>query len=280
MDLLPIIGREPELKQFADVLARRQPALIMVGAEAGMGKTRFLIELEARAEAAGWRVAYRENDEELSVKLGSTRETFSERLRKLLELPDPEQAAYSGGAREAVRRIPPRLEQMGTRAPSLLPRTLSDLRDRDPTVDLGSGAESDSEGRGRIMTLPEQIRTRAPVLILIDGYQPKKGFGAWFRRALLEPLRQGPDPAVVVIADLPGITETLASDLSPDQMIRLGPLAIEDVERFLRSICEEIEPPLDDEELRRYAEAACSDPEVLIGLARVLPLAGEAEVAP
>lgn len=233
MDNIPIVGRTRELKTFQDLLDRHEPALVAVSARAGMGKTRFLLELEALAGAKGWAVAYRRKYEEFAIHPDSTAESFSKSLRRYLDLLAPEESTLFGKNAGQLRRSP---------------------------------------------TLLQQMNRRAPVLVQVDGYQPEPRFSAWFEHSFVTSLREGSMPALLVIADVPEIMEPLAARMGPDAMIELGPLAIDEVTEFFRSTTQGVEPPLGVDELERYSQAASEDPEVLVGLARVLPLAAEVGV--
>lgn len=54
----PLVGRDGELDELADLAGLTpgaSPAAVLLGGDAGVGKTRLLTELGRRAEAAGWR---------------------------------------------------------------------------------------------------------------------------------------------------------------------------------------------------------------------------------
>ncbi|RIK16295.1 MAG: LuxR family transcriptional regulator, partial [Acidobacteria bacterium] len=55
----PLVGRDAELAELADRVGLGDapgPASVVLGGDAGVGKTRLLAELGARAGQAGWRV--------------------------------------------------------------------------------------------------------------------------------------------------------------------------------------------------------------------------------
>jgi hypothetical protein len=81
---LMLIGRDRELAQVGAILKLRRPALVVVSAVTGMGKTSLLRVIEARAIEQGWHTVYSDSEVELSVVPSTTEETFRSQVLTLL----------------------------------------------------------------------------------------------------------------------------------------------------------------------------------------------------
>ncbi|MEA2341456.1 MAG: hypothetical protein QOG11_1533 [Solirubrobacteraceae bacterium] len=113
------VGRQDELDVLDDALGRAaagEPALVLVGGEAGVGKTRLVEELTTRAEAAGARVLVGG-----CVELGGEGVPFApvvEVLRTLAaDLPPDRLDALLGSARAGLGRLLPELDAPVAGAP-------------------------------------------------------------------------------------------------------------------------------------------------------------------
>jgi hypothetical protein len=234
----PLIDRTRELEQLGSILTRRTPALVLIGAEGGMGKSRLLQELEERAAsgtiagAGTWSVAYRDDEGELAITPSTAPETFLERLGELVGVRTRPGVGRSSGSIPLVPSPP---------------------------------------------TLPAEISRRAPLLILIDSYQPRHDFSAWFEGWFIAQVREGADSVIIVIATLLSNLFALEERTKPDLVIRLGPIPQEAVRGHLLSMASLIEPPLSEDEIARYTKAASEDPTVLHALTRVLALRPDRE---
>jgi len=57
--LVPLVGRETELEELTGLVGLgpdAHPGAVLLGGDAGVGKTRVLAELRSRAQEAGWTV--------------------------------------------------------------------------------------------------------------------------------------------------------------------------------------------------------------------------------
>jgi hypothetical protein len=229
------IGRKQELAKLDAVLQRGGPALVLVTGEPGAGKTTLLQVLQSRAASRGWKSAFSDSEGVLSIMPDVTQDTFSERVRSLLDIPASE--SFLPG-------IPPDSRH---------------LLGSDPFV--------------------EELRLQAayaPVLLLIDGYQPAPEFGHWFVDRFIKDVARIEKPVVIVVAERPEAATRLFS--LADEIIALGALETQAVRQHLESIGQHIIPKMKPEELNRYVEACQKSPGILGSLTRVLRLAEQGEM--
>ena len=126
-----------------------------------------------------------------------------------------------------------------------------------------------------LQRLIDQLRRRAPVLIVIDGYRPETPFTDWFMENFIEDVKHAPEPVVVVVADQSANVAELQSHA--DEVFNLGLLDLQTVKRHFESVGQRIDPSMGTAELDAYVEAACKDPAKLAILTRLLTLAQSAE---
>src|SRR3954452_6672298 len=107
-----LVGREAELATLTvafDSAVEGQPAVVLLGGEAGVGKTRLVEEAMQRAREAGARVLVGG-----CVELGGEGVALmplADALRSLLrETPDDELDAFLGPARRELARLVPELD--------------------------------------------------------------------------------------------------------------------------------------------------------------------------
>ncbi len=131
--------------------------------------------------------------------------------------------------------------------------------------------------RGPLHPLVEQLRSRAPVLLLVDGYEPDAGFAEWFAASFIADIRRTDAPVVVIVAERP----TTATTLSPfaDEILALGPVDRAAIAQHFQLLGQRIGSPIEADELVHYVEAAHAMPEMLRSLTRVLQLAQQRDVA-
>lgn len=79
-----LIGRDKELAQVEAILEHHGPALVVVSAPTGAGKSSLLQEIYARATEQGWRAAYSDSEGPFSVAPSTTERTFGQRMLELL----------------------------------------------------------------------------------------------------------------------------------------------------------------------------------------------------
>ena len=255
-----VIGRDRELAQFDAVLAERKPALILVTGEDGMGKTALLREFKARA--TDWNATSSASHEVLRVKSSTTVEGFCTHIRRLLGIYDEE-----NGPAVVKPGLPSGHENM----------TPSELRQAQNRQVSGSGSRQQTQREQEqqpferdpsdLHSIVKQLRDLAPVLLLIDLYEPEAAFATWFKDRFIANVKQSGDPIVIVVAG------TDLSGLPADEEVSLGPLDQQAVRQRLEMIGEQMIPQLEATELNMYVEAACKDPGILHSLLQALGLA-------
>jgi hypothetical protein len=112
---------------------------------------------------------------------------------------------------------------------------------------------------------------RSPNLVLIDGYRPSDSFAEWFTEGFIKGIKSIEASVVVIVACVPEVLERLRS--AADEIIQLGPLDQEAVRRELQSFANELNPPMNSEELEIYTTEASKQPELAGDLLHVLSLA-------
>jgi len=115
------VGRSRELQELlsaADSAASGQPALVLVGGEAGVGKSRLVEEAVARLRADDWLVV-----EGGAVALGEDGLPFGpivEALRSLARQVDPDVIAEAAGpSLPELARLVPEVAMVGDVAPAV-----------------------------------------------------------------------------------------------------------------------------------------------------------------
>jgi DNA-binding CsgD family transcriptional regulator len=152
-----LIGRRTELADLEAAFAtarRGEPATVLLGGEAGVGKSRLAAEFACRARAANGRVLAGG-----CLELGADGLPF---------------APFTAVLRELTREVgaPGVVELLGGRAGEMA-RLLPDLGATEPEPVAGPGSDVyPGEGRGRLfeqmLTLLEQLSERSPVVLVIE----------------------------------------------------------------------------------------------------------------
>jgi hypothetical protein len=113
-----LIGRDRELAEVGAILEQRKPALVIVSAVTGMGKTRLLQMIAARAVEQGWHAAYSDSEGELSVVPATTEESFRDRLLELLDISTEDGVSDTTTGRSRPLHL--LAERLRRRAPALV----------------------------------------------------------------------------------------------------------------------------------------------------------------
>jgi DNA-binding NarL/FixJ family response regulator len=165
-----LVGRAAEmaaLEAALDAVRQGEPSAVLIGGEAGMGKTRLISEFTAAARGAGVRVLTG-----ACLELGADGLPFSPftaMLRDLVRAADPEEIAEllsSSGrtARELARLLP---ELTPDRGPGPLGGAAVDSDDA-----YGGGAMTAGEARAHLfegfLTLLERLAAQRPLVLVIE----------------------------------------------------------------------------------------------------------------
>ena len=127
-----------------------------------------------------------------------------------------------------------------------------------------------SKTRSRNNPIVEQLSQKAPVVLLIDGFQPNKEFARWFTEFFLAEIKRSRKLVIIVVNDRTPEMEDLirhsdrnfSTDMQDAGLIR----------RKLESLGREITPPMEAAELEEYIKEAQTRLEILDSLTRVLEL--------
>lgn len=116
-----LIGRDQELNRVDAILERHQPALVVMRAEIGMGRTSLLREIEGQAKdrEQRWRTARSNSQGALSVVPDTTEENFRQRVLELLQIHTKETFDNRMGQSRS-HPIHSLIEQLHLWAPALL----------------------------------------------------------------------------------------------------------------------------------------------------------------
>jgi hypothetical protein len=138
------------------------------------------------------------------------------------------------------------------------------------TADIVARTASSQEGAPVSYDLVEQLRVRAPLLFLIDGYRPSPELNAWFRAAI-DGLKQSAAAVIVLVAEITAQAEDLVS--FADDVIRLEPLDADAVRQHFEREAGRLKIELSAAELDSYVQAVCRNMGALVPLIAVLQLA-------
>lgn len=237
----PLIGRERELAQLRKVLERRRPALVLVTGPVGVGKTVVLQAVDGVARQLGWSVAHQDAEGPLQIDPTTTSDEFCIRVSQLLDLIDEGEPAAPAGILEAV-----------------------------PASDVGR--HPDAVVPSRLRALARRLRGlahAAPVLLLVDSYQPEPGFEREFVRVFVRELARDRAPVVLMVADRPrsGRRRLPATDT-----VEIGPPGAAAIKRYFQELGRGLDPPMEPAELDTYVDLGHDTPESITGLAALLEL--------
>jgi DNA-binding CsgD family transcriptional regulator/tetratricopeptide (TPR) repeat protein len=166
------------LESALEAARQGSPATLLVGGEAGVGKSRLVSEFSSRARAAGARVVTGE-----CLELGADGlpfAPFTAMLRDLVRELGPDQVTRllpGGGATRELARLLPEIGQSGgspgssTGSTGTLGSTGS-LGSTVTTVSPASSADSAGEARARLfeefLTLLERLAEMAPLVVVVE----------------------------------------------------------------------------------------------------------------
>ena len=220
---LPPVGRRSEWAQLIEVVDLGSPAVVVVAGGVGSGRSHLVRRFGAECEGRGFRVVG--TDEVFDIERSSTLADIRRMLAAALGIDTVSTAAAApdGIVRKAVTD---------------LVRFMSD--------------ES---------AIYRALRDAAPLLFVIDGYDPTPAVSRWLTTFLIPRIRRGDEQVILVITGVPDTVAGLRSQA--DLSLPLGPLNRDEVAQHLNSLGQTLSPPLSAEEIDGYCNAAVADASVL-----------------
>jgi hypothetical protein len=246
-----LIGRERELETLSDVIAARQPALVVISGAVRMGKSSLLGAMRQRAGDDGWRLLP-EADQVLEVDERTSVASLQGALRSMVAYAD----------RETERKpftVPPALATGDETSQPPLAAVSSLL--------AGTRLTPASWRFRAVGGLIDPLRRLAPVMIALDVRTPDRAVSSWLTAKFWPAIRAADVTAVIVVVVVDREDERTLTRAATTRM-RLGPLEAGAVRSYLETITSALSPS----ELAGYAEAIRHDPGLLSSFSRVLPL--------
>jgi hypothetical protein len=108
----------------------------------------------------------------------------------------------------------------------------------------------------------------APLLLAVEGYAPNAFFELWVRHRLIRDLRARRVPIILVVAGSGASVSSLAR--VADAAVELADLDVAEVKNYLKAWSACVNPPLSDQELDCYSEAASRQPSLVNAFSHVL----------
>jgi len=116
--------------------------------------------------------------------------------------------------------------------------------------------------------LYEVLEQAGDLLIGIDGYSPSSKLEQWIRSQLLNWIKAAEASVVLVIVDRPERLEGMRE--RADLVFELGALDRDELREHFSTVSASLEPPLSNDEVESYTEAAAEDPNIFRALDIVL----------
>jgi hypothetical protein len=136
---------------------------------------------------------------------------------------------------------------------------------------LGAPASGEPDRRRPLRALADLLvrqTASGPVGVVFDPYLPSPELAQGIRTQLLPAVRSAGQPLALMFV----ARRDLADELAPDVSVRVAPPGSDNIERTLREVTAGLEPPVDEDEMACYVEAARTNPRLLTSLEAVLPL--------
>src|SRR5262245_6284297 len=269
--------REKELAGFKQVLAQTGPRLIVVSGDEGLGKSSLLRVFHIAAMEMGRRVAPTDLRGALRVNAETSENSFTGEVAALLGILPEDLASAPEGQRielpaePTLRSFPQIVISRGR---------LGDLASADSNSRSGpQQGGSPVELRRRFHPLIERIRSRsekteAPILLLIDEYDPSKEFDSWFGGHFLAELRKSVAMMTLVVAGEPKKVKRLVARADLHLLLEAPDEGF--IRQTLARMADRIMPPMAPAEMGLYVKEIVAQPHLLRHLLRALML-GETE---
>ena len=248
-----LIGRERELETLSDVLAARQPALVVIGGAVGMGKSALLGAIRQRAADDGWRLLP-DGAEVLEVHEGMSVASLQGALERLV--------AYADRGTEREPFTAPTASAPGDGTSQSPPAAVTSLL-------AGTRLMSASLRSRAVGGLLDPLHQLAPAMIALDVRTPDRAVLSWLT-AKLWPAVRAAGVTTVIVAVVVDKEDERALASAATTVLHLGPLDAHAVRSHLETVTSALSPS----ELDGYAEAIRHDPGLLSSFSRVLRLTG------
>ncbi len=227
-----VVGREQELARFRTILQEGHPLLMVITGGPGVGKSSLLHAFQAQAVTAGWTAAPGSASECLRITPETTEESFIDQVQNLIAVLSDQSFIEKSPAKTSVE---------------------------------GSAAQPP------LLPIVEQLRFRAPLLLLIDGYQPEPAFAEWFQTRFVKEIKDTAAPVIVVVSERPDGATKLT--VLAEQIVTLGVLEEPAIRKHFETMNQQISPRMTEDELNIYVDEGFQKPEMIGSLTRVLRLA-------
>ena len=247
-----LVGRERELETLSDVLAARQPALVVISGAVRMGKSALLGAMRKRAGDDGW-CLLPGADEVLEVHEGMSVDSLQEALEGMVAQADRETERKPFTAPQASA------PGDGTSQPPLAAVT---------SLLAGTRLMWANWRFRAVGGLIAPLRQLAPVMIALDVRMPDRAVSSWLTAELWSAVRTA-DVTTVIVAVVIDKEDEQALATAATTVLHLGPLDVNAVRSHLETVTNALSP----RELDGYAEAIRHHPGLLSSFSRVLPLA-------
>src|SRR5439155_20830810 len=109
-----------------------------------------------------------------------------------------------------------------------------------------------SLGRDPTLAVVTELRKRAPVLIMVDDFQPNPGFAKWFVDVFVSALRRH-EAIIVAVGVRDDFLAATGLEAAADEVIRIGPLERQLVVDYFRRFGATLTKPLSQEEVSAYS---------------------------
>ena len=143
-------------------------------------------------------------------------------------------------------------------------------------IPLGESFIETKSSQLDLYPIVRQLRERAPLLLLIDGFQASPDFTSWFTDWFIRDVRRTNSPVVVTIAERPDQAKNFSA--LADEILPFGKLDKQLIKEHFERIGKQLSSPIEGNELEEYAEAAFKRPELIGSLTRVLRLASLGQI--
>lgn len=270
--LMRPIGRHAELSAFNKFLELGKPLVAAIVGQWGVGKSTFMNMASTEAEARGWSVI----DVEPITTL-TTQKTFEGEIeKKLFQLSkrsfdkpwtwlDPATGAY----REAKGKFEQSNLTLRQNPALKILKPAGEAARR--TGEVADGVDFITDVDERTSPILRKLKNAAPLLIMVDGFQPGPQFGLWFMDFIKRIVASRAN-IIVLISDKAAANMEFFGKFSPfiNENIALGQIGYTEVKQHFESLNSFCKLGMEQSEMDTYLKQAAKKPQVLKALRNVL----------